>query len=330
MTPALTPKQREAILRAATSAPSKYNTQPWWFRWDGDDLDVHIDPTRTLPRSDPSSRETHIACGAAAFAARLGYAAFDIGTAVDRLPDESDPLFVARVHVVADAPDPALAQLYPYLPRRRTNRSPFIDAPIPRAVVEELRDAAREEETRLRVVAWEPAYEHLLTLIREATGLEEDEMRDERARWVDDPDAAHRHEGVPADTLGPLAEEPTGAVRDLAVGRDVAGRATAAFEQRPVIAVLETRTDARYDWLAAGQALQRVLVTATRHGVAASFANQPLEDPDLRLEAGHITVPPEDAHFGAAQMVLRLGLSTTEVPPTPRRALTDVLGPPQV
>lgn len=330
MTPALTPRQREVILRAATSAPSKYNTQPWWFHWDGDDLDVHIDSTRTLPRGDPSSREAHIACGAAAFAARLGYAAFGVGTVVDRLPDERDMSFAARVRVVVDAPDPALTELYPYLPRRRTNRAPFSDAPIPRAVVEELRAAAGQEETRLRVVAWEPAYEHLLTLIREATGLEEYEMRDERARWVDDSEAAHRHEGIPADTLGPLPERPTGAVRDLAVGHDVTGRATASFERRPVIAVLETRTDARYDWLAAGQALERILVAATRHGVAASFANQPLEDPDLRLEAGRITIPPEDAHFGSAQMVLRLGMSTTEVPPTPRRPLADVLGPPQV
>ncbi|HSA52118.1 MAG TPA: nitroreductase family protein [Yinghuangia sp.] len=328
MTTTLTPKQRETILRAATSAPSKYNTQPWWFRWDEDDLEVHIDRTRSLPHSDPTGREAHIACGAAAFSARLGYGAFDIGTTVERLPEQVDPLFAARVRVVSDAPDPRFALLHPYLPRRRTNRAPFRDTPIPPQVVDELRTAARAEETRLHIVTWEPFYERLLTLIREATGLEEDELRDERAAWVDAPGAEHRHEGIAAESLGPLPEQPTGSVRDLAVGRDIPGRDHAAFEQQPTIAVLATCTDTRYDWLAAGQALQYILVTATRRGVAASFANQPLEDSDLRFEASRFAGPSDYAHYGSAQMILRLGLSGTEVPPTARRPLTDVLGPP--
>ncbi|NUT49032.1 MAG: hypothetical protein HOV94_17250, partial [Saccharothrix sp.] len=151
MTATLTPPQRERILRAATSAPSKYNTQPWWFRWDGDDLDVHIDPTRTLPQGDPANREAHIACGAAVFSARLGYASYGVGTVVDRLPDNHDPLFVARVRVTADAPDPRLAALYTHLPHRHTNRKPFRDEPVPPGVVEQLRDAARAEEAQLRI-----------------------------------------------------------------------------------------------------------------------------------------------------------------------------------
>jgi hypothetical protein len=36
------------------------------------------------------------------------------------------------------------------------------------------------------------------------------------------------------------------------------------------------------DWLNAGQALQRVLLTLTAHGYHASFLNQPLEVPPLR------------------------------------------------
>ncbi|WTW99261.1 hypothetical protein OG216_40585 [Streptomycetaceae bacterium NBC_01309] len=318
----LTPKQRERILRAATSAPSKHNTQPWWFRWADDDLEVHIDPKRTLPLGDPTGREAHIACGAAAFAARLGYASLGLGTETDLLPQGAgDPLFVARVRVTDSAPDPRFEALYWSLPSRRTNRAPFRETRIPSLVLEYLRDAARDEGTWLRGIEREPAYEHLLTLIREATGLEDERLREERARWVDAADAVHRLDGVPAGSLGPRPQDPTGAVRDLAVGRDVAGRGTIAFERRPAIAVLETRDDTPRSWLTAGQALLRVLVTGTRYGVAASFANQPLEDVGLRDEVGS-----EARHYGTAQMVLRLGMGI-EVPPTPRRPLTDVLGP---
>ncbi|WP_436776451.1 Acg family FMN-binding oxidoreductase [Yinghuangia sp. YIM S09857] len=315
----LTPKQRERILRAATSAPSKHNTQPWWFRWDGDDLEVHVDTNRTLELGDPACREAHIACGAAVFAARLGYASLGIGTETELLPDKEQPLFVARVRVTDAAADPRFETLYWSLPSRRTNRAPFKPTPVPTLVLEYLRDAARDEGTWLRIVEREPAYEHLLTLIREATGLEEEHLRTERARWIDPPDAVHRLDGVPGRSLGPLPENPTGAVRDLAVGHDVDGRGSIEFEQRPTIGVLETRDDDAAAWMTAGQALMRVLVTGTRYGVAASFANQPLENPDLRDE-----VASDAKHYGTAQMVLRLGMGV-EVPPTPRRPLTEVL-----
>ncbi|MDI2125452.1 Acg family FMN-binding oxidoreductase [Yinghuangia seranimata] len=317
----LTPKQRERILRAATSAPSKHNTQPWWFRWDGDDLEVHIDPDRMLVFGDPHAREAHIACGAAVFAARLGYASLNLGTEVEPFPDDDRPSFVARVRVTTAAPDPRFETLYWSLPSRRTNRAPFKDAAIPPLVLEYLRDAARDEGTWLRVIEQEPAYERLLTLIREATGLEEEHLREERAHWVDAPDATHRSDGIPARSLGPLPHSPTGAVRDLAVGRDVTGREAIAFEAHPTIAVLESRGDGPVDWLVTGQALLRVLVTGTRYGVAASFANQALENADMRDE-----VASEAKHYGNAQMVLRLGMGV-DVPPTPRRALSDVVAP---
>ncbi|MCF2533820.1 Acg family FMN-binding oxidoreductase [Yinghuangia soli] len=317
----LTPKQRERILRAATSAPSKHNTQPWWFRWDGGALEVHLDSDRTLPFGDPEAREAHIACGAAVFATRLAFASLGLGTEVDLLPDKEEPLFVARVRVADAAADPRFETLYWSLPSRRTNRAPFRPTPIPTLILEELRDAARDEGTWLRIVEREPAYEHLLTLIREATGLEEEHLRAERARWVDPPDAVHRRDGVPGRSLGPTPQNPTGAVRDLAVGRDPAGRGAVEFEAHPTIAVLESRGDTAEDWLTAGQALMRVLVTGTRYGVAASFANQPLENPELREEVGS-----DAKHYGTAQMVIRLGMGG-DVPPTPRRPLTDVLGP---
>jgi hypothetical protein len=317
---ALTPEQRDRILQAAISAPSKHNTQPWWFRWSDDDLDVHVDPARVLAHGDPDGREAHIACGAAAFAARLGYASLGLGTAVDLRPDAGDPGFAARVRLDPEAaPEAPFETLYWSLPSRRTNRAPFREIAVPGLVVEQLRDAARDEGTWLRVIDAEPAYEHLLTLIREATGLEDEHLREERARWVDAPDAVHRRDGVPADSIGPAPAEPTGAVRDLAVGRDLPGRGTIAFERRPLLAVLETRGDTPEAWLTAGQALMRVLVTAARNGVSASFANQPLEDPGLREEVGS-----EAAHYGTAQMVLRRGVGR-DVPATPRRPLPAVL-----
>jgi hypothetical protein len=78
-----------------------------------------------------------------------------------------------------------------------------------------------------------------------------------------------------------------------------------------------TGGDTRRDWLAAGQALARVLLTARAAGVSATYLNQPLEVADLRPrittlvhDAADPGVPGRRGGMPAAampQIVLRLG-----------------------
>src|SRR5262249_40441163 len=92
---------------------------------------------------------------------------------------------------------------------------------------------------------------------------------------------------------GPAAgPHPGGAPRAGGVG-------THGPEPRPVVAVLTTSDDGPADWLRAGQALLRLLLAGSSHGLAASFLNQPLEDPGLRAQ-----VRSELALPGPAQVVL--------------------------
>ena len=312
----LTPADRDVILRAATSAPSKHNTQPWRFSIRRDTLEIRVDTDRLLPVEDPDLREVHLACGAAVLGARVGFAHVGLDAHVALVPDPADPMLVARLTAVPGNADPMLADLYGALSERHTNRYPFEDTELPEAVRADLRDAAVAEGAVLRFVDVVPEYERLLTLIREATALEDEAMRAERAEWVVTGPGV---DGIPATALGPLPGEYTGALRNLAEGREVAGRKIAEFEELPEIAVLETRGDTPRDWLTAGQALQRVLLVATVRSVSASFANQPLEDPDMRPE-----VSATAAHHGRAQMILRLGYGTA-VEGTPRRAIKDVV-----
>ena len=87
----------------------------------------------------------------------------------------------------------------------------------------------------------------------------------------------------------------------------------------PVLAVLGTDGDQRRDWVASGQALDRVLLRARVEGVWASFLNQPLEVPELRTKLKAVT-----GHGGFPQAVLRLGFGEN-VKPTPRREVEEVL-----
>jgi hypothetical protein len=83
--------------------------------------------------------------------------------------------------------------------------------------------------------------------------------------------------------------------------------------------VLGTDDDKPRDWVAAGQALDRVLLRARVANVWASFLNQPIEIPHLRLKLKALS-----GHAGFPQAVLRLGFGEN-VKPTPRREVEEVL-----
>ena len=82
--------------------------------------------------------------------------------------------------------------------------------------------------------------------------------------------------------------------------------------------MLSTARDEPADWLRAGQALQRVLLAATRHGVAASFLYQPMELHDMD---GAQQWWPWPEH---PQIILRLGYGPPAAQ-TPRRPIEEIL-----
>lgn len=109
-------------------------------------------------------------------------------------------------------------------------------------------------------------------------------------------------------------------VRDLAAGFDTPDREHAIFESTAAVAVLCTPSEDSHAWLRAGMALQRLLLTATSHDVAASFLNQPLEYADLRDEVR--TVAGRQAW---PQVILRCGYPAHSTGHAPRRHWNDTL-----
>ncbi|MBB1260720.1 nitroreductase family protein [Streptomyces sp. OF8] len=325
----------ERLISAAVAAPSIHNTQPWRYRLDPDTTTVEVRsaPERSLPHADPRRRALHVSVGAALFNLRL--AARDAGfePRVRLLPDPlAHPDLLARVSLAAPgqpsadtAAEPAEpAELYAALWRRHSSRMPFSGRPLPPELLVELVAAARAEGA----VAYFPgpeAVDRLLAITAEAESRNEASAgrRTESRSWVraDAPGVTPGRDGVPFSALGPQdsAERlPMRAFSDPGPG----GRPPdAAFERRPTLAVLATPGDRRADWLRAGQALERLLLTATAHSVRTSMLYQPIEWPDLRAElaraCGLHTRP---------QMIVRLGYGP-EGPATPRLRLRDVFSP---
>ena len=139
--------------RAALLAPSVRNTQPWQWLISGATLTLRADRTRQVPDTDPEARLLLLSCGAALHHARTALAANGWTPVVRRLPDSADPDLLATLEIGEPGiADPHAHRLTEAMPRRRTDRRPFADVPVPGDTLEALN----------RLVWLEGAYLHLV------------------------------------------------------------------------------------------------------------------------------------------------------------------------
>ncbi|MET7967504.1 nitroreductase [Micromonospora sp. NPDC005305] len=322
MTTGYTAAQLRAAAADAVRAPSLHNTQPWRFRLVDGGIDLAVDPLRRLPATDPSGWGARIACGAALFHLRLALAVAGTPATVRLRPYPGDPDVVARlVPDVPRRPTPTEQSLHGAVARRFSNRAPFWPDPVPADARWRLGEAARAEQCWLELVIGASAVNAFAEIARSAHRvLERDPAYvSERTRWIRSEPSP---DGVPAAAGGPRSEP-----QDLLPQRGFGGRDRAPgrdYEPEPLVAVLGSTGNTAADQVVAGQALQRVLLTATDAGLAVSMLSQPIEVPGAR-EALRLSL----GRFGTPQMVMRIGFGQPGRT-TPRRPVDEVLDLPAV
>jgi len=308
-------------LAAATAAPSIHNTQPWLFRVRENLVEVVADTARRLETVDPDGRELHISVGAAVFNLRVAVRAHGRHPDVAVLPDPDRPDVVARVGLGrAQTSTPAAAALASAIPRRHTNRRPYRDRPVPETVLADLAVAGDREGVTV-LVADSALRSSVWSLVRTADNvLRADQgYQAELAAWTT-PGGVGRRDGVPRQAFGPRDQDRAIPLRDFGLANG-APSATVRFEREPTALLILTGGDTPADWIRAGMALERVLLTATVRGLAATPLSQVVEVPRLR------SLLADRTNGSILQSLLRVGYPTTRMPPTPRRPLDDVLLP---
>lgn len=321
------------IVEQATRAPSIHNTQPWRFvsrtetGTETGTLELWTDPSRGLEVLDPTGRGRHISCGAALLHARLAAAGAGYAATVTVLPDPAEPTHLADLELHAAQSGAAQGEesdLVAAIATRHTSREPFSNRPVPEETVRELRQAAAAEGAWLRIIDTPEDATAVAVLLAHADEVQAADPAyvDELRKWTQRGDSG---DGIPSSAVPLTAPTERGSnyrLRDFVADREP--DADSPHEpppvERPLVAVLGTTDDDVRSWIAAGQALGRLLLTATAHGVTASPLTQALEIPATRAQLAS-----ELGVIGHPQMLLRLGYGSSGAQ-TPRRPIEDVLG----
>ncbi len=314
------------VVAAAVWAPSLHNTQPWWFGLHGREMSLYADASRQLRVADPDGRQMMISCGAALFTVRLAVRSLGYIPETCVLPDPGWPLLVARVSWQRRAaPTDYELRLFSKVLVRRTHRGGFDPVPLSPKLLAALRDGTERDGAMLRVIADARDRAMLGVAVESAERtlrLDSARVR-ELAGWVSPPGSARR-DGVP-HTAYPARQErtcPHFPGRDFAHGRGwgLPPSSAAAFARHAgVVCLLTTTEDRPLDWVNAGQALQRLLLTSATCGVAAAMHSQPLELPWLRE---YIRTQLSSGSY--PQLVLRLG-TVIQIAVSVRRPPASVL-----
>jgi nitroreductase len=317
-------EQLKFLLQYAVLAPSGHNTQPWLFKIENESVELYADRTRSLPVVDPQDRALIISCGAALFNLRVAMWHFGYTDITKVFPDQGNPDFLARVQFgdryYATAEDNAL---FDAISKRHTHRQAFSAQPLPHDLLEKLQVAAIAEQAWLELIQTQETRSAIANLVAEGDRrqMADPHFRRELATWIHS-NRSQCPDGMPGYAHGFgdwMSYAGAWVIQHFDLGNTQAKKDEQLAVQPPLLAVLGTKFDTPEDWLAAGQALTRVLLCARADGVWSAFMNQPIEVTELRPQLGQLL-----EQSGYPQLLLRFGFGA-DVKPTPRRSVDEVL-----
>ncbi len=319
-------EQLRFLLHYAVLAPSSHNTQPWLWEINGDEIELRADRSRQMPALDADGRELIMSCGAALQHLRLAIRVFGYADLVSILPDSQQPDLLARVRLSLQreaAPDDKL--LFRFIAERHTNRQAFDARELSSELMQLLQQEAEKEGASLHLVQVPILRSAVTNLIQYGTLVQSRDSAVRRDEANSIATSRKRNDGIPTRSLGIsdwLSNVAPFAHRVLDRSEARANTEGQLAGDAPVMVVLCTENEGPEAWIAAGQALGRVLLRARAADVWASFFNQPIQVDNAWLALRHVL-----KLHSYPQLMFRLGyaaLATEPIIATPRRPVDEV------
>jgi len=330
--PAGSVEAARALVGAAVLAPSYWNTQPWRFEVDAQELRLLLDPQRTLPLSDPDQRFSQMSLGAALENLLVAARAWGQQPSVRYLPWGTSPRPGSSLVAAAVSWQPAerardrLLQLV--LTERRSNPHAFDGRAI--AIQNRTQLLAQVgEEVRVHWLEDRDDVQAVAEIAHDAVELVMGDRRaqEERSAWLrgSEGEVRAKGDGMTAERLGLGGPARWLAGHSLRPGSRFYGWGTSSMAKDTrdlvrssgalALLTLPARSDA--GWLVGGQAYERFALRAATLGIAQQPLAAPVaserhraimarrfhaegEEPLLLVRLGHAKAPPPAARRGVA------------------------------
>lgn len=327
------------LVRAAILAANPHNSQPWLFHVTPTQINLFADHQRNIGSVDPFLREMHIGLGCALENLQLAASANGYNPKVTLLPDASDETFVAQIQLQPG--NATIPDLYPMITQRHTNRYPYdTSRPVSSSTLSALSALNNDPDLRVFWFANAEQRQRVGNLLKEATqAFVADKVQNgDTAKWWRGTwqDIQQHRDGITLDAAGlsdfmrivgkmlpPVSQDQQDASFIQNTNNQVA--TAGAFGLLTIRSVQDRKQQLR-----AGSLWERMHLWATKEGLAMQPLNQVVE------RAASEAVLGSTPHFGSTLatlvadpsrqtvMAFRIGYSTHEGLPAPRRAVTEV------
>jgi Nitroreductase family len=270
------------ILESAILAPSGDNCQPWRFAVDGNRIDIFNLPERDTSLFNYRQRASLVAHGALVENILIASSALGYKAHLTTFPDRENPNYIATVELEkSEARD---EPLYHFIPRRSSNRKLF----KPLALTEEQRQslvnsskAVGAGEVRLVESEGEKRAVAKVIGLNDRLVFENRHLHSflfDHIRWNDE-EAQQTRDGLDIKTLELAPPDALAfrlfknysllqALNLFGVSKLVAKNAEKLAKSASAIGIIAMSDSKADDYLAAGRALQRVWLEATRLGLS--------------------------------------------------------------
>jgi hypothetical protein len=241
------------------------------------ELEAKSDPS--FEAADLEGRETVIGCGVSLQLFKLTLKHLGCLGHVELFPDLERPMLAARIHVGRSGERDAFeGSLFAAITQDDPASANGLLAS--EAAMASLEHAAEQERAWLQFAKKETSWARLHTL---ALGPRRFEVE-----VTHPPNEVPPQLAVNVRTPSPVGDDP----HESRAGSVLSG----------TFAVLKTKTDDRYGWLAAGQALARLILLARVSGISCALHTEPLRSARVRA-----SLRTEIGRKGFAQAILRFG-----------------------
>jgi nitroreductase len=301
------------LLRYTILAPSCYNTQPWKFAADDNEIKLFADKGRWLNVADGDQRELYISIGCAL--ENLLIAAEHFGYSHRVSYSEDEQAVVVQIGYCGKPSTFRGQELFEAIQIRHTNRKTYQISPIPPDTLRLLQDVCIEDGITIQMADDMETKEKMVDLVLRANAsmFSNPAFRKELGHWYGQGGAF----GSPL-LISKICQM---LITELDLGKLQAKKDSRTLMSASVLAMVCSEKNDKATQVLAGQVFERIWLKATALGIGLQPMTQVLRVPDLKKEAASLFSCP-DVY---PQQIFRLGYAEPSQKSTSRRPLSDVM-----